>query len=289
MRCSVTRPSFRCATRCLIFAGGMAGRRVGRDVLLPFLPITLSCPPNPGRRRLIDPHAEAQAHRVQDLLDLVQALAAEVLRLEHLGLGLLHQLANRADVRVLEAVVRTHRQLELLDALVEVFVADAGARLIGGGFGLLLGALFEVDEDVQVIANQLGGERHGVARGDRSVRPDVDGELVVVGRLSEARRFDEVVHLLDRRVRPSRSESSRCRDLRRSSCRPTRSRGRASCASPCGACRPRRRSRCARPARGSRRRRRPGCRARAPRLPSRCAASASSCGRRAASAESASG
>ena len=92
---------------------------------------------------------------MQDLLDLVEALAAEVLGLEHLAFGLLHQLANRADVRVLEAVVRPDGQLELFDALVEVLVADADARLIGRGLGLLLGAFFEVDEDVQVVANQL--------------------------------------------------------------------------------------------------------------------------------------
>ena len=40
--------------------------------------------------------------------------------------------------------------------LVEVLVADAGARLRRRRFGLLLGAFLEVDEDVQVIANQLG-------------------------------------------------------------------------------------------------------------------------------------
>src|SRR5207244_6317766 len=41
-------------------------------------------------RGRLDSHAEAEAHRVQDLLDLVQALAPEVLRLEHLCLVLLH-------------------------------------------------------------------------------------------------------------------------------------------------------------------------------------------------------
>ena len=70
----------------------------------------------------VEAHAEAQAHRRQDVLDLVERLAAEVLGLQHLAFGLLHELANRPDVRVLEAVVRAHRQLELLDALVEVLV-----------------------------------------------------------------------------------------------------------------------------------------------------------------------
>src|SRR3954470_3705990 len=94
MRCSVTRPSFRCATRCLMRVSRSARklRRRARSFL--------------QRAGLVDAHAEAQAHRVQDLLDFVQALAAEVLGLEHLGLGLLHQLANRPDIRVLQAVVR---------------------------------------------------------------------------------------------------------------------------------------------------------------------------------------
>src|SRR5947209_19692562 len=156
MRCSVTRPSFLCATLCLIFllcAGApppapVPSRPSGRSALFATtarlqrrLRSLLR-----GRRRLIDPHAEAQAHGVQDFLDLVQALPPEVLRLEHLGLGLLHQLANRADVRVLEAVVRSNGELQLLDALVEVLIADADARQIARRFGLLLGTLFEVDE-----------------------------------------------------------------------------------------------------------------------------------------------
>src|SRR5689334_2265801 len=74
------------------------------------------------RRRLIQPHPEAESHRRQDLLDLVQRLAAEILGLEHLAFGLLHQLANRADVRVLEAVVGPDGELQFFDALVEVLV-----------------------------------------------------------------------------------------------------------------------------------------------------------------------
>src|SRR5919204_6431383 len=103
MRCSVTRPSFRYATRCLIAVilwWRVAGYQQPSLVLR-------------SRRRLIDAHAEAEAHRVQDFLDLVQALAPEVLRLQHLGFGLLYELANRPDVRILQAVVRADRELEL--------------------------------------------------------------------------------------------------------------------------------------------------------------------------------
>ena len=60
--------------------------------------------------------------------------------------------------------------------------------------------LVEVDEDVQVIAHQLGGQRHGVVRRHRAVGPDIERQLVVVGGLAQTRRLDEVVHLLHRRV-----------------------------------------------------------------------------------------
>src|SRR5262245_14394611 len=100
------------------------------------------------RGRLIEAHPEAQAHPGQDLRGLVQRLSAEVLRLQHLPFGLLHQLANRPDVRVLQAVVGADRQLELLDALVEVLV-ERGARLVGRGVLQRLADILEVDEDVQ--------------------------------------------------------------------------------------------------------------------------------------------
>src|SRR5689334_10208664 len=53
-------------------------------------------------------HAEMQAHLRQHFLDLVQRLAAEVRGAEHLGFGLLHQIADVDDVVVLQTVRRTH-------------------------------------------------------------------------------------------------------------------------------------------------------------------------------------
>src|SRR5581483_10889123 len=64
---------------------------------------------------LVDLHAETQTHRLQNLLDLVQRLAAEILGLQHFGFGLLHELANSLDIRILQAVVAAHRELEFLD------------------------------------------------------------------------------------------------------------------------------------------------------------------------------
>src|SRR3989442_11423484 len=75
-----------------------------------------------ARREVLEPHAEREPHLVEELLDLVQRLAAEVLGLEHLLLALLHQLADVLDVRVLEAVGRAHRELEVVDRAVEGLV-----------------------------------------------------------------------------------------------------------------------------------------------------------------------
>ena len=64
-----------------------------------------------------DLHAEGQAHLRKDLLDLLERLAAEVLRLQHLGLGLLHQIADVDDVVVLQAVRRADRQFQFVHLL----------------------------------------------------------------------------------------------------------------------------------------------------------------------------
>src|ERR1051326_1785755 len=122
MRCSVTRPSFLWATRCLMARcscqglgfgdWGLVGLRLSRRQdqsrsPIPSIPNPQSPIPAPlvrSARGLIDAHAEAQPHRVENLLDLVEALSAEVLRLQHLRLGLVHELADGADVRVLQAV-----------------------------------------------------------------------------------------------------------------------------------------------------------------------------------------
>src|SRR3546814_5273889 len=54
--------------------------------------------------------AEPQAHAGENFLDLVERLAAEVGRAQHLGLGLLNQIADVDDVVVLQAIGRTDGQ-----------------------------------------------------------------------------------------------------------------------------------------------------------------------------------
>ena len=69
----------------------------------------------------------------QHFLDLVQRLAAEVRGAQHLGFGLLDQVADIDDVVVLQAVGRTDRQLELVDLLEQRRVeGELGIGFLGG-------------------------------------------------------------------------------------------------------------------------------------------------------------
>src|ERR1700730_951523 len=52
-------------------------------------------------RPVVDLHSERQPHVREDLFDLFQALASEVLRLEHILLGSLNELTDELNIRVL--------------------------------------------------------------------------------------------------------------------------------------------------------------------------------------------
>src|SRR5438067_13400203 len=132
---------------------------------------------------LVDLHAERQAHLSENLFDLVQRLAAEVLGLEHLGFSLLDKLADGGDIGVLQAVVAANGELELFDRAVEVLVAQRRAVMAAVVTGFHL--LFKVDEDGHVVFEQLGGEAESIRWKYSPVGPDLDGELVVIGDLTE--------------------------------------------------------------------------------------------------------
>ena len=73
---------------------------------------------------------------------------------------------------VLEAVVGAHGELHLVDALAEPLVEDAlllVRHLDHRAFRLLLVLLLDVDEDLEVVLHELGGEPDRVARGDGPV------------------------------------------------------------------------------------------------------------------------
>src|SRR5262249_13706287 len=76
-------------------------------------------------------HAEMQTHLGQHLLDLVERLAPEIGRAQHLGFALLYEIADINDVVVLEAIGRAYGELELVDFLEERRVEGK----VGDGFG----------------------------------------------------------------------------------------------------------------------------------------------------------
>jgi hypothetical protein len=66
-----------------------------------------------GAVRVLEALAQPQALRREHLLDLVEARLAEVLVAHQLGLGDPQQIAERADVHLLQARPRTHGELEV--------------------------------------------------------------------------------------------------------------------------------------------------------------------------------
>src|SRR2546428_8997853 len=158
-RCSLLRPSLRWSLRCLmrllvLSSPGSRAARAQRGSDLG------------SRRGLVlevraHVHAEVQPHLGQDVLDLLQRLAPEVAKLEHLGLALLHQLADRLDLRGAQAVARANRQLQLLDALVEL-LADAHLVLVDRGLLFLLRLPLEPHEQAEWVARDLRPLRSGV-------------------------------------------------------------------------------------------------------------------------------
>src|SRR5579864_3929927 len=101
-----------------------------------------------GVALIVNLHAQRETHGSKDFLDLIERLAAEVLGLEHLRFRLLHQFADRLDIRVLQAVVTAHRKLQFFHGTVQVFILDQ-RLLFSTRLGLQL--LFKVDEDRHVV------------------------------------------------------------------------------------------------------------------------------------------
>src|SRR5215207_78386 len=84
--------------------------------------------------------AELETVLLQGLLHLLDRLLAEVRDRRELVLRLDHEIADRLDADALEAVVRAHAELELLDREVlhpvrERHVDRAGPAVAGGGVG----------------------------------------------------------------------------------------------------------------------------------------------------------
>src|SRR5512137_2254806 len=126
--------------------------------------------------RPFDLHAEGKTHLGEDLLDLVEGLAAEVAGFEHLRLRLLDQLADDMNPGILEAIGRPDGELELIHALQKVFAEFLA--LPGLLLYLLFLDLFEVDEDVELVFQDLRRKGDGIRGLHAAVGPDFQRELV---------------------------------------------------------------------------------------------------------------
>src|SRR5215210_119169 len=159
--------------------------------------------------------AQRQPALRERLDDLVDRLLAEVRDRRQLALALADEVADRLDAGALEAVVRPHAELELLDQDVvhraaagppadarEGARANAAAVVERGDAARAHAELLDpvlVGEDRQGRDQDLGGLAQRGLRVDRAVGLDVERQLVEVGPLADARLLDRVGDALDGR------------------------------------------------------------------------------------------
>src|SRR5512135_1507682 len=135
---------------------------------------------------------ERQAVRRERLTHLFDRLATEVRDGDELVLRLRREVADRLDADALEAVVRAHAELELLDGEVLHPVRDGSLdRGLGHSLAEALDAL-DVGEDRELPDEDLRRLPDRLARLDRAVGRDVEDELVVVGALPDTSCLDLV-------------------------------------------------------------------------------------------------
>ena len=131
-----------------------------------------------------------QAHSLQLADDLFQGLAAQVTNLHHVLLRGVDEILNRVDACALEAVEGTNGEVQLLDRHFKHLIVLRFSLFNNGGLGADL--LGQVDEQIEVVAEDLCAERYRVAGGDGSVGPDLERQLVIVGQIAATRVFSTV-------------------------------------------------------------------------------------------------
>src|SRR6201995_2752117 len=147
----------------------------------------------PGRRVL-----ERETHVNELLLDFFDRLGAEVPYVEQILLATADELAHRVDALALEAVVRAHGEVEVLDR----------QRQVGrqGGVGRrradvdALGVDVELPGQAEQLDQRLARARHRVPRPHARLGLDVEDEPVEGGPLLDAGGLDLVGDAPNRRV-----------------------------------------------------------------------------------------
>src|SRR5450830_2331 len=140
------------------------------------------------RRPVFQLHAQGQAARCQHFLDFVQGLAAQIWRFQQFVFRTLDQVADVVDVFRFQAVRRTHGQLQIVDWTQQDRIDQRSARWrFGGGF-----RAFQGGEYIQLVHQDAGRLADRFFRRDHAVGFDVDDQLVQVGTLFNASRFNEV-------------------------------------------------------------------------------------------------
>src|SRR6266542_5379529 len=115
------------------------------------------------------PLLQAEAQLGELLLHLFDRLLTEVADVEQILLGALDELADRGDPLPLEAVVRPHGEIEVLDGGQEVGTAAPLARL---GAEAQAGPLGEVGEELEQLDEGAAGGRKRLLGGEAAVGGD---------------------------------------------------------------------------------------------------------------------
>ena len=136
---------------------------------------------------------------MEHILDLGERFLAEILGVQHVLFAASDQIADRANVCVLEAVVRTYRKLEFVNRFVEQIVAHE-RRTCDVLVFILFFFLFEIDKDRHVIFHQFSREADRIFRGDAAVGPNFERQTVIFRIRTLTRFIDVVVNFLDRRM-----------------------------------------------------------------------------------------
>ena len=102
---------------------------------------------------LVHFHAEGEAHARKDFLDLVERFPPEIFCLQHFGFSLRDQFANRSNIRVLEAIVRSDGKFQLIDRFIQMFRNCIMPDFSGFFDGL--GLFFKLNKNLHVIFDQF--------------------------------------------------------------------------------------------------------------------------------------